>query len=103
MRCWSSSAWTRISPMCSSWSKSRSLGPAERDPANRSVSCGEALARRDPRDPRDLVAREHDGDGASPLARDLAIGEQVLERAAAAEARRAHPVAVAPRADVEPV
>ena len=35
------------------------------------------------------------------LARDLAVGEQVLQRAAAAEAERAHAVAGPPGADVE--
>src|SRR3954453_4911750 len=85
--------------MCSSWSKDGSLGPAERDPPGRRGAGSEAVSGGDARDPGDLVAGEDDRHRGAPLARDLAVGEQVLQRAAAAEAEWTHPVAGPPRAD----
>src|SRR5829696_5640622 len=105
MRCWRSSAWTMISPMASSRSTARSLDrrarrgqPGEPGTVARSVADAEALARGDPGHPGDLAVGEHHGRARPALARNLAVGEEVLQRAAAAEAERAHPVARAPRA-----
>ncbi len=54
-----------------------------------------------PGDPGDPLARGDDRQGAPQRAGDLAVREEVLEGLAAAEAERAHPVAVAPGADDE--
>src|SRR5919107_1203634 len=108
MRCWRSSAWTMISPMASSRSTARSLDrrarrrqPGEPGAAARAVADAEALAGGDAGHPRDLASREDHGRACAALARDLAVREEVLQRAAAAEAERAHPVAGAPGADLE--
>ena len=54
-----------------------------------------------PGHPGDLAAGDHDRHARAARARDLAVGEQVLQRLRAAEPERAHPVARPPRADLE--
>ena len=61
----------------------------------------EALAGGDAGHPGDLAGRDHHGQLVAPLARDLAVGEEVLERAAAARGlpgARGAPRAPAPSA-----
>src|SRR3954452_18429079 len=69
---------------------------AHRDPSRGSLAPGQPhplaglpdakpLARRHARHPRDLAAGDHHGQPVTRLARDLAVGEQVLERLGAAE------------------
>ena len=95
--------------MCSSGASWRgSLGPAslQREPdavAPGRVVDAEPLAGGDAGHPGDLAARDDDRHGRGRRSRGtLPVGEQVLQRAAAAEAERAHAVAGAPRPDLEP-
>src|SRR4051795_4849030 len=93
MRCCRSSAWTRISPICSLIGP-RSLGalaPVEPDALAGLRTDTEALARGHARDPGDLAVRHHDGERGPAGARDLAVGEQVLQRAAPVHPERPHP------------
>ena len=63
---------------------------------------GELLGDRDARDPGDPPIGGDDRQRVPQRARNLAVGEEVLQRLAAAEAERAHPVAVAPGPHGEP-
>src|SRR5690242_16891302 len=62
---------------------------------------GEPLIERDSRHPRDLAAAGDDGPGVPLGARDLEVGEEVLEAARAVAADRAHAVAGAAVTDGE--
>src|SRR3954452_15111695 len=97
MRCWRSSAWTRISPIAS-LIEPRSLGalgvaPGQPDAVVRRRADAEALARGHAGHPGDLPGADHHGQGRAARARDLAVGEEVLERAAPAQPEGAHAVA----------
>src|SRR5438876_3981972 len=103
MRCCSSSAWTRISPIASVIGARSlcALTPRQPHAVGRARGDAEALPGGEPGYPGDLAGGDDDGDLRAPVARNLAVGEQVLERARAVEAERPHPVARPPRPDLE--
>src|SRR5688572_28285258 len=83
------------------WPVSLGRVPPQARAAARGARDPETLAGRHPRHPSDLARRDDDGHRAAARARDLAVGEEVLEAAAAAEAERPHAVPGPPRADLQ--
>src|SRR5215207_7083514 len=75
--------------------------PGEPRAPARALRDPEALAGRDPGDPGDLACRDDHRQVGAAGTGHAAVGEEVLERAAAGGAERVHAVAGAPRADVE--
>src|SRR5690606_32502116 len=65
----------------------------EADGLRRAGRGAEALPDGDARDPGDLAAGLDDRERPPELARDLPVGEEVLERLAPSQSGRAHPVA----------
>ena len=86
IRCWSSSAWTRISPISSLIAAAECMGQASRTCAPCPPEPGSARRWRR-RAPRRSRRRRPRRAACTPLARDLAVREEVLERLACRRGR----------------
>ena len=97
-------AWARMPPWWparsapGSSNRQRPTARALRPTAGVSPVAAKRSSSATPGHPHDLAAHLDDRQRAPQRARDLAVGEEVLERLAAAEAERAHAVALAPAA-----
>ena len=79
----------------------RAEAPRQAHALARGFRHAEALAGGDARHPGDLAPRDHHRRERAARARDLAVGEEVLQRAAAGEPQRTHAVARAPAPHLE--